>query len=89
MDEFGLYLFIRVKRKNFKVVLDNEDKIRDLFGVRLCEKTVGEHHNVSKSGFVLLSVEQDLDFKEEKSSSLIDVTAQLQVCNHFHFRCPV
>jgi len=85
MDELGQHPCIRVKRKNVRLVFENSEKIRGLFSVRLSEKT-GHRQDVSKLGFVFLSVEPD---KREEKLALSDVVSRIQVryiycCSSFH-----
>jgi len=74
MDELGQHPCIRVKRKNVRLVFENSEKIRGLFAVRLSEKT-GQRQDVSKLGFVFLSVEPD---KREEKLALSDVVSKVQ-----------
>ena len=75
MDELGQHPCIRVRRKNVKFVLENGEKIRGLFAVRLVEKT-GPRQDVSKSGFVFLALESD---QTEEKLPVSDVTPKVQV----------
>ncbi|XP_069705399.1 ribonuclease ZC3H12A-like isoform X2 [Periplaneta americana] len=74
MDELGHHPCIRVRRKNVRLVLENAEKIRGLFAVRLLEKT-GQRQDVSKLGFVYLSLEPE---QNEEKSSISDVVPQVQ-----------
>lgn len=75
MDELGQHPSIRVKRKNIRLVFENAEKICDLFAVRISEKT-GQRQDVSKLGFVFLTVEPD---QSEEKLSLSDIVPKVQV----------
>jgi hypothetical protein len=75
MDELGQHPCVRVRRKNVRLVFENAEKIRGLFAVRFAEKT-GQRQDVSKLGFVFLSVEPD---QSEEKLSLSDVVPKVQV----------
>lgn len=75
MDELGQHPCIRVRRKNVRLVFENAEKIRCLFAVRLSEKK-GQRQDVSKLGFVFLSVECD---QREEELATSDVVSKVQV----------
>lgn len=75
MDELGQHPCIRVRRKNVRLVFENAEKIRSLFAVRLSEKK-GQRQDVSKLGFVFLSVESD---QREEELATSDVVSKVQV----------
>lgn len=83
MDELGQHPCIRVKRKNVRLVFENSENIRGLFAVRLSEKT-GQRQDVSKLGFVFLSVEPD---KREEKLALSDVVSKVQVLIYIYIYC--
>ncbi|KAJ9578566.1 hypothetical protein L9F63_005216 [Diploptera punctata] len=74
MDELGQHPCIRVRRKSVRFVLENSEKIRGLFAVRLLEKT-GQRQDVSKLGFVFLTVEPD---QSDEKLSLSDIVPKVQ-----------